>query len=129
MHTLARWRLASNRTRNRGREGGDYRHILELGNAFDNFANSASVTWGDFEKEPLQLGQSLQIRQALEGQFCPPHSNRPFAGERHAYPHTRPSHHQQQTQRTFHFQLVRLAYPEATNIEAGGLYVCGLWIR
>jgi len=29
------------------------------------------------------------------------------------------SHHQRQTQQTFHVQLLRLAYPDATNIEAG----------
>ena len=28
-------------------------------------------------------------------------------------------HHQQQTQQTFHFQLLRLAHPDATNTEAG----------
>ena len=27
-------------------------------------------------------------------------------------------HHQQQTQQTFHLQLLRLAFPDATNIEA-----------
>ena len=33
-------------------------------------------------------------------------------------------HHQQLTQQTFHVQLLRLAYPDATNIETGA---SGVW--
>ena len=63
--------------------------IVQPGNAFGNSLTPASVALGFVEAQHLQAGQPLEM--------CQPH-------------------HQQQT---FHVRHLRLAYPDAINIEAG----------
>ena len=57
-------------------------------------------------------GKATADLGAIEAKVCQVH-----------HPRDHP-HHQQQTQQTFHVQLLRLAYPDATNIEVGA-EACG----
>ena len=85
---------------------------------------------GQFER--LQVGQSLEMHQARVSNMAGSQSDSnnlalfisvdlgPEFSQWVRIPTPTPDHphHQQQTQQTFHVQLLRLAYPETTNIEA-----------